>query len=130
MLVSVEFVPKFKDGQVVRFEAKYRSRQGQIYNDAMAVVLYVVNNQIEYHNREQSYRKLSEGTGIPLTTIKRMIKWHIVHGVENCVLHYVAFKAGIIVHYDGTPGRILFARYATDDEQWVLNDSRYGGPLY
>lgn len=126
----VEFVPKFRDGLVVRYVAKYRSRGGQIYNDAMAILQYLAKHPHEYHNGQQSYHKISEATGIPPTTLKRMVKWHRVHGTESCVLHYVAFKAGILVKYDGRPGRIMFARYATSDEQWLLRDAGNGGPLY
>lgn len=130
MLASVEFVPRFKNGLVVGYRAAYRSRQGQIYNDAQAVLQYLVKNPQEYHNAKQSYRKISEATGIPPTTLKRIIKWHLSNGGESCVLHTVAFRAGILIKYVGKPGRIMFARYATSDEQWALRGSGDGGQLY
>lgn len=130
MSASVEFVPRFRGGLVVSYVPRWRSRQGQIYNDAQAILQYLVKNPQEYHDAGQSYRKISEGTGIPLTTLKRMIKWHLSNGVESCVLHTVAFRAHILISYDGRPGRIMFARYATPDEQWTLRDTGDGGPLY
>ena len=128
--VEVEFVPRFRNGLVVNYVPKWRSRQGQIYNDAMAILLYLANNPDEYHRGTQSYRKISEETGIPPTSLKRMIKWHRKNGTESCVLHYVAFKAGITISYDGRPGRILFAQYATANERWARRDTDNGGPLY
>lgn len=130
MSASVEFTPIFRDGLVVGYKARYRTRGGQIYNDAMALLMYLVQNPQEYDNGQQSYNKLSEATGIPPTSLKRMIKWHRKNGKESCVLHYVAFKAGILISYDGRPGRIMFARWASKTEQWERQDTRNGGPLY
>jgi hypothetical protein len=130
MWASVEFVPRFRGGLIVNYVPKWRSRQGQIYNDAMAVLLYLVNNPNEYHDKQQSYRTISEATGIPSTSLKRMIKWHCKHGTENCVLHWVAFKAGITINYTSQPGRVMFAQYITAEEQRARRDTGNGGPLY
>lgn len=92
---------------------------GQIYNDAMILLLHIV----KYPNEHQSYRSLAEATGIPESTVKRIIRWHLVHGRENCVLHYVAYKAGIVIRYVGKKGQILFARYVDEEEQSLLNSS-------
>jgi hypothetical protein len=130
MWASVEFVPRFRNGLIVSYVPKWRSRQGQIYNDAMALLLYLVENVNDYQDARQSYSRISEGTGIPPTSLKRMIKWHRKNGTESCVLHYVAFKAGITINYEGEPGRIMFAQYATTEEQWARRDTDNGGPLY
>lgn len=120
-MASCELTPIFRNGQCIGEKIRYRSREGQIYNDAMAILLYVVNNPRE----SQTYASLSRGTGIPVTTLKRIILWHLTHGKENCVLHYVAVKAGIMLKYVGKPGEILFARYADEVERKAL-----AGPLY
>ena len=120
-MASCEITPIFRGGNCVGEKVRRRSRKGQIYNDAMAILLHVVNNPQEY----QTYASLARGTGIPVTTLKRIILWHVDNGKENCVLHYVAIKAGVIFKYVGKPGEILFARYADEAERKAL-----AGPIY
>jgi hypothetical protein len=98
---------------------RYVKSNGHIYNDAMILLLHIVKHPNEY----QSYRSLADATGIPESTVKRIIRWHLSHGRENCVLHYVAYKAGIIIRYIGKKGQILFARYADEMEQSLLRNN-------
>jgi hypothetical protein len=118
-----EYVPIIRNGMQVGERLK-RVKRSQIYNDAMTLLMYVAARPDDY----QTYARLSDATGIPQTTLKRLVKWHIENGKESCVLHYVAFKVGMIIHYEGRPGKIIFVRYATQREQILLSDAR--SPIY
>ena len=114
---SYKYVPIIRNGMMVG--DRLVKTNGQIYNDAMVLLLHIVKHPGEH----QSYRSLAEATGIPESTVKRIIRWHLANGRENCVLHYVAYKAGIVIRYIGKKGQILFARYADDTELSLLRNS-------
>ncbi len=115
-LRKLEFVPFFRNGEVKGYRTTYRIKGGHKYRDAMALLLYLVEHPDEY----QTYKILSEATGIPWTTLNRMIKWHLAHGKENCILHMVASRNGIVFKYIGKPGRIAEAYRLTDHEASIM----------
>ena len=112
------------DGQLIGFRTTRRSRKGHIYRDALALLTHICEVPFNPYDKStwHTYKSLSAATRIPVTSVRRLIRWHLANGKENCVLHYVAARNGIIFKYVGRRRHIVYARRGDAGELAVLID--------
>lgn len=117
-------MPIIVDGRLVGFRTTRRSRQGHIYRDALALLTHICQHPFNPGDKRtwQTYKSLASAARIPVTSVRRLIRWHLANGKENCVLHYVAARNGIIFKYIGKRRHIVYGRRGDAGELAVLID--------
>ncbi len=107
----------------------------RVENDCLALLAYVAAHRGE----AQTFRGLSGATGIPLSTLHRLLSWHMEHGEEHSLLFRAAAKYGydVVVFrrrprgrpgVDAGPGRILDVvdRGVPQEDRWGADYDRRG----
>ena len=72
-------------------------------NNALVLLEYVATHRDEY----QSYRVLSEATGIPLSTLHYMLNWGRKNSPLNDLLVATAYRFGYRIAFIRKPGKII-----------------------
>lgn len=91
-------------------------RRRSLKNDCIAVLTFVS----KHRNERQTWKILSEGTGIPYETLRQMVLW-FRHDPNNWALRNYATEYGYLVKFIGNhrEGKILDVEFiGIPDDLW------------
>jgi hypothetical protein len=72
-------------------------------NDCIVILTFLSDNPLLW----QTYRGISRDTGIPVSTLYRIVNGHAIWGPQEWALGFYGDKYGFMVEFVGYPGRLL-----------------------